>query len=167
MFSSNPFLRKERPTTTTKTRFQHNLNQFPTLSDSNVVPQTTHLKYDEALQLPAAPETNKEEKDMRGWIVLTKDQRYIPENEKEPDVSFLMDTIQQSLTKLYIQRSNEKLEIYGDEIYDQHFHFQNYDYNYFSKLDHCDSPKQQFMYDYDFDNDYEYESNVHDAIDYK
>ena len=144
----NPFIRNEK----LNTRFQHSIHQFPALGNSLAPNQPVFLNYGQALQTETHIDVTKTKSETcpDGWVVLSN-QSQKKEKKEETDYESVMDNIQDALTTLYIQRKIEKLEIWGDELYERHYHFPNYDYNYFSTLD--DNTDSNDNYNDDYDND--------------
>ena len=147
----NPFIRNEK----INTRFQHSISQFPALVDNSLPNVPIHLNYGQALQTetPIDVTKTKSETCPDGWIVLSKQSQY-QKKEEETDYESVMDNIQDALTILYLKRKTEKLDIWGDELYERHYHFPNYDYNYFSTLD--DNTDSNDNYNDDYDNDLDF-----------
>jgi hypothetical protein len=92
------------------------------VNDDYVPPGCVSIKYDKASKKPI-------------WIYSDNKNRTKPIldeiKEKEEDPYFVM----QRVVELYNKRRNEYIHNWGIEEYDNTFMFQNYDYDYFDKLD--------------------------------
>ena len=124
----------------------NNDENFPTLSKTttktttNITNQST-LTYESIVknEIKIIKNKNKNKKIKRGWIELSKDinnnnnnNEYIqtPEENMDEYLFFI-----NCMTNLYEHQKQEKIDILGEEKYNEVYKFQDYDYEYFDKLD--------------------------------
>jgi hypothetical protein len=119
---------------------ENNEVNFPLLAtDNNNLKKTNQIEvsYGSILknEEKSKNKKTKEKKKKKGWVQLGVKSE--SKNEIQPKVEGLNDYLYfiDCMVNLYEHQKLEKIEILGEENYERIYKFQNYDYEYFDKLD--------------------------------
>lgn len=141
----NNFKAKEIEKEKQQRKIENNESNFPSLAGGNNVTKSNQIEvsYESILknEEKSIKKKTKENKLKKGWVQLGVKYEAEPEQEpiypiqtKEEDLNDYLYFID-CMVNLYGYQKLEKLEILGEENYERIYKFQNYDYEYFEKLD--------------------------------
>lgn len=139
----NNFKVKEVEEEKYKQKIENNEVNFPSLTGQNIVNKTNQIEISYGSILKNEEKSKKKEtkkkKLKKGWIQLgvkpeTNFESQCEIQTKEDNLNEYLYFID-CMVNLYEHQKLEKIEILGEENYEQIYKFPNYDYEYFDKLD--------------------------------
>ena len=139
----NNFKVKEVEEEKYKKKIENNEVNFPSLTGQNIVNKTNQIEISYGSILKNEEKSKKKQTKKRklkkGWIQLgvkseSKFESQCEIRTKEDNLNDYLYFVD-CMVNLYEHQKLEKIEILGEENYEQIYKFPNYDYEYFDKLD--------------------------------